>query len=135
MNTIEAVLTIASTIAAAAAGLAGALKLLASAITSAMREGQEVLRETRDAAKENTAALKENTAALKLAKGAGLFFLIIAPWLTLSGCVSGPDPLEVRAHERERQIWEEDRRADLDPELIKSREAEFAAHLRYTRSK
>jgi hypothetical protein len=40
-----------------------------------------------------------------------------------------------RALERNRQVWEEDRREDLDPELIKSRVREFDAQLEYLESK
>lgn len=64
-----------------------------------------------------------------------LFLLLSACSLALSGCVSGPDPLIVGAFERDQKVWEEDRRADLDPELVKSRLAEFAAQQRYAKSK
>lgn len=140
MSTLEAVLTIAGTLATAAAGLAGALKLLANAITAAMREGHGALRDSRAALEANTAALADNTATqarllTQLKTLAPLLFLVLVPWLTLSGCASGPDPLIVRSLERNRQVWEEDRRADLDPELVKSRNNEFDAQLRYAKSK
>lgn len=52
----------------------------------------------------------------------------------LYGC-AGADPMIIRALERNRQVWEEDRRTDLDPDVVKSRIAEFDAQLRYANSK
>lgn len=54
--------------------------------------------------------------------------------LILPAC-AGVDPMLKRALERNRQVWEEDRREDLDPELIKSRVREFDAQLEYLESK
>lgn len=51
-----------------------------------------------------------------------------------AGC-AGTDPMVSRMLERNRQVWEEDRREDLDPELVKSRESEFDAQQRYLDSK
>jgi hypothetical protein len=52
----------------------------------------------------------------------------------LYGC-AGPDPMIIRALERNRAAWEEDRRTDLDVDVVKSRIAEFEAQLRYANSK
>lgn len=52
----------------------------------------------------------------------------------LSGC-AGTDPMVKRMLDRNRQVWDEDRREDLDPELVKSRESEFDAQQRYLDSK
>ncbi len=56
--------------------------------------------------------------------------LILAIGLTMltAGCAS--DALALKAVQRNEQVWQEDRRADLDPELVKAREAEFAAQKR-----
>lgn len=53
--------------------------------------------------------------------------------LCLSLCVSAcaSDALALQAVTRNEKVWQEDRRADLDPELVKAREAEFAAQKRY----
>lgn len=51
-----------------------------------------------------------------------------------AGC-AGTDPMVKRMLDRNRQVWAEDRREDLDPELVKSREAEFDAQQRYLDSK
>lgn len=52
----------------------------------------------------------------------------------LAGCGS-TDPLIIRALERNRTVWEEDKRPDLDVDVVKSRIAEFEAQLRYANSK
>ena len=46
----------------------------------------------------------------------------------LTGCAS--DGLALKAVQRNEQVWQEDRRADLDAELVKAREAEFKAQKR-----
>lgn len=46
----------------------------------------------------------------------------------VSGCAS--DGLALKAVKRNEQVWQEDRRTDLDPELVKAREAEFKAQKR-----
>lgn len=48
--------------------------------------------------------------------------------LCVSACAS--DGLALKAVMRNEQVWKEDRRPDLDPELVKAREAEFAAQKR-----
>ena len=53
--------------------------------------------------------------------------------LLLAGCAS-TDPLLIDALERNQEVWEEDRRPDLDPELVKSRLAEFEAQQRYAKA-
>lgn len=138
MADLESVLTVAGAIGTSALTLAGALKLLANAITTALREGHESLDKARAAVEDNSAATRESTQVLRdvLAKAAGriaLLFLVLTPWL-LTGC-AGQDAMTIRAMERDRQIWEEDRDPKLDPELVKSRVNEFDAHLRYERSK
>ncbi|KAA0214128.1 hypothetical protein EDM80_07225 [bacterium] len=139
MSTFEAVLAVAGSIAGAAATLAAALKLLAGALVKAIREAKPELAATREALDRNTAALDSNSRALRERNNsrlgaAGLLFVLLCPGLALTGCGS-VDPLIIRALERNREVWQEDRRADLDPELVKSREAEFEAQLRYARSK
>jgi hypothetical protein len=156
MTTSEAIILLVSAIGGGAATLAAALKLLASAIARSIAGlGGKV--------EANTAALEANTAAMTgtTAPGAGVALakvagglmrgrggkegpaaagvaaklaLLLALALTCQGCVS-TDPLTVRSLERNRQVWQEDRRADLDPELVKSRETEFDAQLRYEKSK
>lgn len=49
--------------------------------------------------------------------------------LCVSACAS--DGLALQAVTRNEKVWQEDRRPDLDPELVKAREAEFAAQKRY----
>jgi hypothetical protein len=121
-------------IVAGASIVAGALKLLARELRQAIEgHGAQV-----DA---NTQALNKNTEALTPADAAGpravsrvvplLLLLLVA--LGLGGCPS-TDPLIVRALERNQEVWEEDRRADLDPELVKSRTAEFEAQQRYAKA-
>lgn len=48
--------------------------------------------------------------------------------LAMTGCAS--DGLALKAVTRNEQVWQEDRRTDLDPELVKAREAEFKAQKR-----
>lgn len=48
--------------------------------------------------------------------------------LAMTGCAS--DALALQAVKRNEQVWQEDRRTDLDPELVKAREAEFKAQKR-----
>lgn len=48
--------------------------------------------------------------------------------LAMTGCAS--DGLALKAVQRNEQVWQEDRRTDLDPELVKAREAEFKAQKR-----
>lgn len=48
--------------------------------------------------------------------------------LAMTGCAS--DGLALKAVKRNEQVWQEDRRTDLDPELVKAREAEFKAQKR-----
>lgn len=55
--------------------------------------------------------------------------------LTLCMGCAGTDPMVKRMLERNRQVWEEDRREDLNPELVTSREREFDAQQRYLDSK
>jgi hypothetical protein len=66
---------------------------------------------------------------LSLASLLLVFFVVL---ILLSGCAN-PDAMGLRAVQRDRQIWNEDRRDDLNPELVKSRNAEFDAHERYFR--
>ena len=54
--------------------------------------------------------------------------------LLVSGC-AGQDALTIQNMERFRQVWEEDRRADLPAEKIEAREFEFDNALKYERSK
>ena len=109
--------------------IAGAMKLLARALSKSIDGLGEKI-------EDNTTALDRNTEALNPTRPAArvvpLLLLLLLP-MFLAGCPS-TDPMIVRALERDRQIWEEDRREDLDPELIKSREAEFDAHERYAKA-
>jgi len=111
--------------------IAGALKLLALDLRKSLdRHGDKI--------EANTAALERNTDAKDgpgpraVSRVVSVLLLLLVP-MFLAGCPS-TDPMIVRALERDRQIWEEDRREDLDPELIKSREAEFDAHERYAKA-
>ena len=54
--------------------------------------------------------------------------------LGLVGCAS-TDPLTIQNMERCRTIWEEDRRADLDPAKMAAREFEFEQAIEYEKSK
>lgn len=126
---------LATAIITAAGIVAGALKLLARALVRAIGDHAAETRALRAAVVDNTQAVQQNTAARATARqlmrrAAPLALLA----LLLAGCGT-VDPLIVRAIERNRQVWEEDRRPDLDPELVRSRQAEFEAQLRYARSK
>ena len=110
---------LASAIIVSAGIIAGALKLLAGALVKAI--GTHT-----DAMKDNTVAIRENTSTRK-----ALLPLLLLPLLLLGACAT--DPAVSRALDRNRQVWEEDRRPDLDAELVKSREAEFDAQRRYFR--
>jgi len=57
---------------------------------------------------------------------------LVAP--AFAGCAS-TDPLTIQNMERLQTIWEEDRRADLDPAKMAAREFEFQEALNYERSK
>lgn len=140
---------LATAILSAAGVIAGALKLLARELRKAIeKHGSQV--------QQNTQALDRLTTAIEAPiengpadaqalprpsnprltpRPLGLFFVAALAALALSGCTSGPDPMTLRAHDRAQEIWEQDRRTDLDPELVKSRLAEFEAHKRYERSK
>lgn len=52
----------------------------------------------------------------------------------LFGCAT-TDPLTVQNMERFRDVWREDRRADLDEGKIEAREFEFEQAIQYERSK
>ena len=65
-------------------------------------------------------------------KNNGKTTVIFVLFLALAGCVS-TDPMILRAFQFDRKAWNEDRRADLDPELVKARNAAFDAHERYAR--
>ena len=52
----------------------------------------------------------------------------------LPACAS-TDPLTIQNMERCKTIWEEDRRADLDPAKIEAREFEFEQAIEYEKSK
>lgn len=134
---MQDVATVAGAILTAATMLAAALRWAAGVIAQAVNRSAVTLKANTEAQHSNTEALDSNTRALRASKPAlgpvALLFLLLFPWL-LSGCAA-QDALTIRALERDRQVWEEDRRKDLDPELVKSRAAEFDAHLRYERSK
>lgn len=137
---MQDVATVAGAILTAATMLAAALRWAAGVIAVAVDRSAVTLKANTEAQHSNTEALDSNTRALRASKPSkpalgpvALLFLLLFPWL-LSGCAA-QDALTIRALERDRQVWEEDRRKDLDPELVKSRAAEFDAHLRYERSK
>jgi hypothetical protein len=120
----------------AAGIIAGALKLLARALVRAIGDHAAETRALRAAVVDNTQAVQQNTAARETARhlmrrATPLLFVMV---LLTAGCGT-VDPLIIRAIERNRQVWEEDRRQDLDPELVRSRHAEFEAQLRYAKSK
>lgn len=52
----------------------------------------------------------------------------------MPGCAS-TDALTIQNMERARTIWQEDRRADLDPAKIEAREFEFEQMIEYEKSK
>lgn len=114
---------ITAAIIAAATILAGAIKLLANSIGRGLKDhGREIADSTR--------AVKENTRALRDAATRRAALLLLPLLLFLGGCVNA-DPMVRRMIERNHQVWEEDRRRDLDPELEASRRREFAAQLNY----
>ncbi len=104
----------------AAAMLCGAIRWAAGVMAKSINGHSKVV-------EANTEALKLNTAK------AATVMLMLFGFFILAGCAA-TDPMIIRAMERDRQIWEEDRRLDLDPELIKSRNAEFDAHENYARA-
>lgn len=62
-----------------------------------------------------------------------LVMTVLVPlWLT--GC-AGQDALTIKNMERQKQMWQEDRRADLPQEKIDARNFEFEQALKYERSK
>lgn len=152
---------LATAILSAAGLIAGALKLLARELRKAIENHGQQVRDNTQALDRLTTAIEAPIeqgpadARAALARGAGnvaehargpnspqmrphplgLFLLPALAALALAGCTAGPDPMTLRAHDRAQEIWEQDRRADLDPELVKSRQAEFEAHKRYERSK
>lgn len=151
---MQDVTAIATAISGAAFIIAGALRWAAGVIARALRQLALTTKANTDAQVANTGALEASTAALaqqfnvpQQAKPArprsgGAFpkiATVLFPFLALAvccaGCTSGPDPLIIQAMERDRQVWEEDRRRDLDPEKVTSRLREFEAHERYARSK
>ncbi len=110
--------------------IAGAIKWVGHDLVKALRELARGLNKNTAAVEENTEARKEST-KVKAGTVAPLLLMLLA--LCLGGCVAAPDAMGLRAVKRDRDIWNEDRRADLDPELVKSRNAEFDAHERYFR--
>lgn len=67
----------------------------------------------------------------KAVAGAGAVLLCA---LMLAGCAT-TDPLTVQNMQRFKQVWEEDRRPDLDPAKVKAREFEFDQAIEYEQSK
>lgn len=121
----------------AAGIIAGALKLLARALVRAIGDHAAETRALRAAVVDNTQAVQMNTNARDTARAVirkSPAVLLLLALLLLAGCAA-TDPLVIRMQERNRQVWEEDRRPDLDPELVKSRVAEFEAQRRYLESK
>ena len=116
-------------------GVVGAAGAMVAAIVGVVKwVGRDLVK----AIDRNTLALHDNTLArkdsnkLKTGTGPAVTLAIMLLALCLGGCVA-PDAMGLRAVQRDRQIWAEDCRADLNPELVKSRNAEFDAHERYFR--
>lgn len=111
-------------------GAAGAM--IASIIAVIKWVGRDLVR----AIDRNTTAVDANTKARKDSsniKATGAVALLLVSLLFLGGCVAGPDPLALEYSQKARKFWQEDQRADLNPEVIKSREAFFDAGDRYFR--
>lgn len=148
---------LATAILTAAGMIAGALKLLARELRKAIEKHGAQVHDNTQALDRLTTSLDapiERDPADALARGAGnvaehiktpsnpklrprtlgLFILPALAALALSGC-TGADARTLHNYDRNRQAWEEDRRPDLDPELVKSRLAEFEAQKRYEASK
>lgn len=122
---------------AAAVIIAGALRLLAVKLAGAIAKLADETKALRAAQVDNTHALRLNTEARETSRrpgpGRAAMLLLLAPLLLLASCATTHSPLYLRAVERNRQVWEEDRRPDLDPELVKSRRAEFEAQARHAK--
>lgn len=108
--------------------ISGALKWIQHGLRASIADHAEALRENTQALAENTSERKKSGAVT-----AARALLLLVLLLPLAGCAQ-TDPLIVRALERNREVWEEDRRPDLAPELVTSREAEFDAQLRYAKA-
>lgn len=119
----ETWIELVTSIVAGSGVVAFSIRLLAKRITEIGNKHIEAL-------EKNTEAVKENT-LVQAAKGA-VVVPLLALMLFIAGCGS-TDPLIIRALERNEEIWREDRREDLDPEVVESREKEFAAQQRYAR--
>ena len=111
--------------------LESTIVVAAGIIAGGIRWGAAVLAK---AINGHNASMKDNTEALKLNTAKAATILLLLAGLFLVSSCGAADPFIIRAMERDRQIWEEDRRSDLDPELIKSREREFDSHIDYAKA-
>lgn len=124
---------LATAIVTAAGIIAGALKLLARALVKAINghaEETKALRAVTAAQIDETRLLRQALETARKARGVVVLALAL---FCFAGCAA-TDPLIQRALERNEEVWEQDRRPDLHPELVKSRKAEFKAQQDYAKA-
>lgn len=109
--------------------ISGVIKWVGNAIVKSIDRVSKGLHDNTTALNENTDARRDSN---KLKTGAATV-IVAALCLLLSGCVAGPDPLALEFATKAEKYWREDQRADLNPEVIQSRENFFAAGKRYFR--